>query len=98
MVNKLLFINEFCELNQNMPRYETKIYTVDVATPANGTYIGTIGITNEDWYSSAKMIIPLFARKTGYEAICVVEYELGTIRLQSDISFSGVRVGIGVIF
>lgn len=81
-----------------MPRYETKTYTVDVATPANGAYIGTIGITNEDWYSSAKMIIPLFARKTGYEAICVVEYELGTIRLQSDISFSGVRVGIGVIF
>lgn len=98
MVNKLLFINEFCELNQNMPRYETKIYTVDVTTPANGTYTGTMGITSEDWYSSAKMIIPLFARKTGSGEICVVEYEFGTIRLQSDISFSGVTVGIGVIF
>ena len=84
----------------DLPKYDIKTFTVDVTTQnanSNGKYYTDKKLSTESWYSSAKAIVPLFARKSGGAYICMVEIEYGTLRVQADIAISGVTVGILVV-
>lgn len=84
----------------DLPKYDIKTFTVDVTTQnanSNGKYYTDKKLSTESWYSSAKAIVPLFARKSGGAYICTVEIEYETLRVQADIAISGVTVGILVV-
>ena len=81
----------------DLPKYDIKTFTVDVTTQnanSNGKYYTEKKLSTESWYSSAKAIVPLFARKSGSNYICMAEIEYETLRVQADIAISGVTVGI----
>ena len=84
----------------DLPKYDIKTFTVDVTTQnanSNGKYYTEKKLSTESWYSSAKAIVPLFARKSGSAYICMAEIEYETLRVQADIAISGVTVGILVV-
>lgn len=84
-------------LKSDLPKYDIKTFTVDVTTQnanSNGKYYTEKKLSTESWYSSAKAIVPLFARKSGSNYICMAEIEYETLRVQADIAISGVTVGI----
>lgn len=87
-------------LKADLPKYDIKTFTVDVTTQnanSNGKYYTDKKLSTESWYSSAKAIVPLFARKSGGAYICMAEIEYETLRIQADIAISGVTVGILVV-
>lgn len=84
----------------DLPKYDIKTFTVDVTTQnanSNGKYYTEKKLSTESWYSSAKAIVPLFARKSGGAYLCMAEIEYETLRVQADIAISGVTVGILVV-
>lgn len=84
----------------DLPKYDIKTFTVNVTTQnanSNGKYYTEKKLSTESWYSSAKAIVPLFARKSGGAYICMAEIEYETLRVQADIAISGVTVGILVV-
>lgn len=88
-------------LKSDLPKYNIKTITVDVTTKnanSNGKYYTEKKLSTESWYSSAKAIVPLFARKSGGAYICMAEIEYEMLRVQADIAISGVTVGILVVF
>ena len=76
----------------------SKTFTVDCADVASGTnmYCGQYTLTDED-KEGAKIVIPEYARKTGYNFPLTIDYENGNIRLLSPSSLTGVTVGIILI-
>ncbi len=82
-----------------MLSFSLKTFTVDVTgkSSLDGKYYVERQINTESWYSSAKAIIPLYARKSGDTYVCIVEVERDTLRVQADKSISSVFVGIMVI-
>lgn len=88
-------------LKSDLPKYNIKTITVDVTTKnanSNRKYYTEKKLSTESWYSSAKAIVPLFARKSGGAYICMAEIEYEMLRVQADIAISGVTVGILVVF
>ena len=84
----------------DLPKYDIKTFTVDVTTQtqnSNGKCYAEKNLSTETWYSSAKAIVPLFARKSGFAYICMAEIEHETLRVQADVVISGVTVGILVV-
>lgn len=87
-------------LKSDLPKYDIKTITVDAITQnanSNGKYYTEKKLSTESWYSSAKAIVPLWARKSGGAYLCMVEIEYETLRVQADIAISGVTVGILVV-
>ena len=87
-------------LKSDLPKYDIKTFTVDVTTQnanSNGKYYTEKKLSTESWYSSAKAIVPLFARKSGGAYLCMAEIEYEALRVQADIAISGVTVGILVV-
>ena len=85
--------------NSNLSSFSLKTFTVDVTEKSSldGKYYVERKIDTEPWYSSAKAIIPLYARKSGDSYVCIIEVEHDTLRVQADKSISSVFAGIMVI-
>lgn len=84
--------------NNNLPSYAIKTFTLDATSQNNtGKYFAEKNLDSESWYSSAKAVIPLFARKSGAAYICTISIEYNILRVQADMSISGVTVGVLVI-
>ena len=81
--------------------YAIKTFTVDVTQKTSAgqieKYVVEKNISSETWFSSAKAIIPLFARKSGQSYICEIAVEYQSLRVQSDTSLQGVTAGILVV-
>ena len=62
-----------------------------------GSYSGALDLTDEQ-KSTARALIPLWARKSGYAGVISCGIENGTVRVTYDKSIAGVTVGILRIF
>lgn len=89
----------YTAIQQSTAKFEIKTFSIDVTstTSSGNKYFGTRALTDAEMQGT-KAIIPLYARKNAYNYICIVEFEGTTIRVQSDISLTGVVTGILFVY
>lgn len=80
-------------------RYKEKTFTIDCTSPVN---YGDVGYGGElDLYpyiENARIAIPLFARKGGFNFPITVAVENRVLRVFSNIAIEGVIAGVLLVF
>ena len=78
---------------------KTKTFTMDCDSVAIGSvgYCGELQLSSTD-IENATVVIPQFARKSGYNYPITAAYEGGTLRLYSPAALTGVSVGVVLFY
>ena len=87
-------------LNTDLNNVRRKTFTIDATTAAaHGTtgFCGELALTNSD-IESARVVIPQFARKSGYNFPLTCAYEGNVLRVYSPVSLESVSVGVVLFF